>query len=42
MIKSLITKKYRGNIMSKKMIVVERNEEIAIFTFNLYIDFLSF
>ena len=36
MIKSLITKKYRGNIKSKKMIVVERNEEIAMFTFNLY------
>ena len=36
MIKSLITKKYKGNIISKNMIVVDKNEEMAIFTFNLY------
>ena len=36
MIKSLITKKYKGNIISKNMIVVDKNEEMAIFIFNLY------
>ena len=30
-----MTKKYSGNIISKKIIVVEMNEDMAILTFNL-------